>query len=253
VNSRDSMPDGGTLTIRTSNIELQENFTDGSDFTISDGEYVKFSIEDTGGGIDAESLKKIFEPFYTTKPVGEGTGLGLAAVYGTVQNHRGVIKVSSQLGKGTCFDIYFPVHKALYEAKSHKVAPTKHTGKQDVVVLVIDDEKIVRTMANDMLENIGYGVLLAEDGIEGIKVYREMLDKIDLIFLDMIMPDMGGAEVFHEIRKINPEAKVVITSGFTSDRSISGLLKDGALGFLEKPYKTKKLADMISYALGDNK
>jgi len=133
VNSRDSMPDGGVLRIRTSNIELQETFTDGSDFTISDGEYVKFSIEDTGSGIEPEALKKIFEPFYTTKPVGEGTGLGLAAVYGTVQNHRGVIKVSSQPDKGTCFDIYFPVHKALYEAKTHKGLPVKQAGKLDVV------------------------------------------------------------------------------------------------------------------------
>ena len=246
INARDAMAgmDENELSIKTFNIHLEKrNFAMGD--VCPPGEYVGIAVSDTGTGICREILSKIFDPFFSTKEKGQGTGLGLSMVYGIIKNHDGYIDVISEMAIGTRFVIYLPVVKSGAEGKD--MAAVKDRKEVDELpggtetILLIDDEDVIRNLGKVFLENQGYTVLLAEDGEEGISVYRTNRDKIDLVLLDMIMPNKNGPEVFYELAKINPDVKVIIVSGFSLEDQARQLLKDGASAFIQKPYQAQKL------------
>jgi len=246
VNARDAMPGGGKLTIETSLSGV--NDTGGPSPDARTGGTLRLSVADNGAGIDAETQARIFDPFFTTKEVGKGTGLGLYIVHSIVHNHGGHINVHSEPSHGTQFTIYLPVIAA--DAGS-TIPPevTEVTGTG--TILVIDDETHVREMCKDMLGALGYTVLLAENGMAGIKTYRDGQRKIDLVILDMIMPKMGGPEVFAALKAIDPAVKVLLYSGY-SNNSLAGideLLKRGVSGFIQKPFSAEDISIAIKTAL----
>ncbi|MBU0985294.1 MAG: PAS domain S-box protein, partial [candidate division Zixibacteria bacterium] len=199
VNARDAMPDGGTLNVTTENVEFDEAYCARSPFDIAPGLHIHLSIMDTGCGMTADVQRRIFEPFYTTKLVGKGTGLGLAAVYGAVKDHRGAITVYSEPGRGTVFHLYFPVDPTAVVGPSVEVGEDQRgTG----CVLVVDDEEVIRTTAAHILENLGYEVMLAENGEQGVAQYAKHQHRIDVVILDMVMPRMNGQDCFRAILAI---------------------------------------------------
>ncbi|MBW2646299.1 MAG: response regulator, partial [Deltaproteobacteria bacterium] len=208
------------------------------------------TISDTGQGMDKETLSKIFEPFFTTKAKDKGTGLGMSMVYGIVKNHGGYINVYSEPGKGTIFNIYFPpLTKELVE-KAKTQPESVATGQE--TILVVDDEEIIRTMLQEVLEGMGYTVLLANNGEDALKLYRERRDDIDLAIIDMIMPKMGGKETYLALRKINPDIKTILASGFSQDTVVQEILGAGVNGFIHKPFTTTELSKKIREVLGFN-
>ncbi len=248
LNARDAMPEGGQIHIRT-----EDSFLDSADgksmqHTLSSGKYLKIILTDSGKGIPKNVMDKIFEPFFTTKPQGKGTGMGLAAVYGTVKNHGGGVHIKSFPEEGTSVTIYLPAHS---ESASKPLRGNKEVYEKSAsgTVLVVDDEHIVRDTAYEMLSTIGYKVLLAKDGESGIKVFEENRDSIDLVLLDMVMPNKGGRETFMEIQKINPNVKVLLSSGYSIDGEAQSILNLGVTGFIQKPYTTASLASRIKEAL----
>ncbi len=243
INARDAMPNGGTLIFETDNVFLDPAFCNASTFDIESGEYMLVKCTDTGVGIPSKLLDNIFEPYFTTKEVGKGSGLGLAAVFGTVQSHRGAISVYSEVGTGTTFHFYLPVIASADSNESPATADIVFRGEGGV--LVIDDEVLVRRMSQSVLSAIGYSVYLATDGIEGLKMYREIKDKVQVIILDMIMPNMTGEVCFHELKKINPHARIIVSSGFAHNDAIDKLLKDGAIGYIKKPYTVRNISKLL--------
>jgi len=249
VNAKDAMPDGGTLTIETGNVTLDEEFCT-SHVGAKPGEYVMLSVRDTGQGMDKEVRAHIFEPFYTTKAQGTGTGLGLAMVYGIVKSHGGYITCESARGKGTAFYIYLPVieQEALLMEEEETALPKGGTE----TILLIDDEKLIRDLGEKALSSFGYMVLTAPDGVSAIRMYGREWERIDLIILDLIMPKMSGALCFERIMEINPEARVIIASGYAENgrmkRSIEGRVK----GFIGKPFNVRKLLRVIREALDED-
>jgi PAS domain S-box-containing protein len=248
VNARDAMPEGGTLTVETENAELDRAYCSASPFEIQPGPVIQVTLRDTGCGIPPDIQRQIFEPFFTTKETGQGTGLGLAAVYGTIKEHQGVITVYSEESVGTTFHIYLPLaqesHAAAHTALSAE-APVRGEG----CILIVDDEAVIRNMAREILTELGYEVLLAEDGQEGVDVYKEKQEKIDLVILDLVMPKMSGRDCFQALRKIDPEVKVILSSGFARDTSVSDLFEAGAVGFVKKPYRGVALSQAVSRCL----
>jgi two-component system sensor histidine kinase EvgS len=242
LNARDAMPAGGTLTIETSNIFLDEAYCSASPFDIMPGEYICTSISDTGIGMSIALQKKIFEPFFTTKKT--GTGLGLSSVYGVVQQHQGAVNVYSEENVGTVFNIYIPVEKSGSAVSSGGLNENGKTGKSGVV-LVIDDEEMIRTLAEKILEQSGYKVITAEDGESGVEKFREGKDYIDAVILDMIMPEMDGEKCLEEIIAIKKDAKVVIASGFYKNSTSASLIEKGACCFIKKPYSSKELLKIL--------
>lgn len=247
VNARDAMPKGGVLCFSTSNVILDEDFCNRTSFDISPGSYIEVSVSDTGDGIRKEMQKKIFEPFFTTKEVGRGTGLGLAAVYGTVVGHKGMVHLYSEPDEGTIFKLYFPLDDSI-----HKPQPIIHEKAIHGIgkILVIDDEAIIRNTARQLLGSLGYDVLLAENGLEGVELYRLEHATVDLILMDMVMPKMGGRDTFFQLQKINPDVKIILSSGFSQHASMAELLDNGALGIISKPYRRLELGQAIHNALG---
>ena len=247
VNARDAMPHGGEFIIHTENITLNEAYCRVSDFDVAPGDYILLSVRDTGGGIPPEILPKIFEPFFTTKPTGEGTGLGLASLHGVVTSHHGAISVYSEMGAGTEFHLYLPVTQT--SGSSPMPLPTGDPCGGGETILVIDDEPMIRNMAWSILSDLGYTVLLAENGRRGIELYRENQQGIDLILLDMIMPVLGGRETFEELLEIDPDVRVVMSSGFANDDRITEMLSRGAKRFVRKPFRIGQLAYAIREVL----
>jgi len=243
INARDAMPDGGKLIIETDNVYLDETFCGASSFDIGEGEYLLLKITDTGCGIPAGKLDKIFEPYYTTKEIGKGTGLGLAAVYGTITSHHGAIYVYSEVDKGTVFHLYFPLAEGTAK-KVEKVEEKLIHGTGGV--LVIDDEQLIRVMANDLLVKLGYTVYQAADGIEGLETYRRHMDDISVVILDMVMPRMTGENCFRELMAINPDVKVVISTGFAMTEATERLQREGAAGFIKKPYTMAEISKLVA-------
>ncbi len=234
LNARDSMPHGGVLTIETSNAEIEVE-------PLSEKKrYVVVRVRDTGTGMDEETRKRIFEPFFTTKP--DGTGMGLAMVYGVIKNHKGIIDVDTEVGRGTTFTIAFPAVEKEYR-EERRVEDESHRGEG--TVLVVDDEEFVRNLLGDILITSGYNVIKASDGREAIDIYLKNKDKINLVILDMIMPKMNGRDTFIELRKINPALKIVIATGYAEDNVINEMRNLGVDGFLEKPFTPSGLARVL--------
>jgi len=250
VNARDAMPSGGQLRLATSTVAVDEAFCRQQGVTLSPGVYIQVSVMDTGAGIPEDVRNRIFEPFFTTKGVGKGTGLGLAAVYGTVKDHHGACTVQSEVGKGTVFKVYLPCSEAEVPAELEAGAAVAEHGHGRV--LLVDDEEIIRATAGSMLEEVGYKVTLAEHGRQAADLYRSNVEAgrpFDLVILDLIMPVMKGVEAFHEIRRADPDAKVLLASGFSMGSDVEELLVAGALGFIQKPYRFSTLARAVAKAI----
>jgi len=248
INARDAMPDGGTLKIVTENIYFDDNDCRLLAGEIVQGEYIQIEIIDTGVGIPADNLPRIFEPFFTTKDIGHGTGLGLAAVYGMVKDHKGAIHVYSEIAQGTVFKIYLPVVARDVEHVGN--GEIKGELKRRARILIIDDESIIRETGKIVLESLGCDAVTAENGSSGIDILKKD-PAFDLVIIDMIMPGMNGREVYDTIRKFNQTVPVAFSSGFTYNQSIEDLLRCGdVLGFVQKPYRSAALQEMVWKAMG---
>lgn len=246
INASHAMPNGGKLTFTLKNLELDKEYCEFSPFEIQPGEYLEIAIRDTGCGMPPEVLSRIFEPFFTTKEQGKGTGLGMAAVYGTIKEHNGAITVNSEVGAGTVFRVYLPIIAETVRSEAQTEELVTGTG----TVLVIDDEELIRFIASSLLKTLGYQVIVADNGLEGVNAFREMAGQIDLIILDMIMPVMGGREAFHRLREIRSDIPIVIASGFAKEEDMAELKKLGANGFLNKPFRKVELAQMVGNLTG---
>jgi len=241
INAAHAMTDGGEITIETKNITLEKTYCDLSPFDISPGNYIEIMICDTGTGIPLTNLKKIFEPFFTTKKQGEGTGLGLAAVYGTIKNHRGAVTVYSEVGTGTVFRLYLPCSDKSVEKDDIPTELKKGSG----LVLLVDDEKLIRITGQHMLEEMGYTVMLAENGQQAIQLFKTHHKKIDYVISDMIMPEMNGRETFFKMKEIDDNCKVIISSGFSKEDDTKELQEAGLVGFIQKPFSYYKLNQLL--------
>ncbi|MBW1677726.1 MAG: response regulator [Deltaproteobacteria bacterium] len=241
INAWQSMPRGGDLCIETSNVVLDENYTKA--FGVKPGNYVKTSVTDTGVGIDEATQQRIFDPFFTTKEMGRGTGLGLASAYGIIKSHGGIINIDSEKGKGTTFNIYLPASEKEVTIKEKKLADEILKGTE--TVLLVDDEDVILGVGEEMLKEMGYKVLMARTGKEAVEVYRKHKDEIDLVILDMIMPEMGGGEAYDRIKESNPKVKALLASGYSIDGQATEILGRGCDGFIQKPFNVKELSGKI--------
>jgi two-component system cell cycle sensor histidine kinase/response regulator CckA len=244
VNAWQAMPGGGDLSLETGNVLLGDSHA--LPFTLKPGRYVKVSVTDTGTGMDAKTVERIFDPFFTTKGMGRGTGLGLAMVYGIVKGHGGIIDVTSEPGQGTTFDIYLPAsEKAI--VKEQTAATEILTGTE--TVLLVDDERMVLEVTRELLESLGYRVHAAGGGQEAIAVYMERRKEIDLVILDMIMPGISGGETFDRLKEINPNIRVLLSSGYSIKGRAQEILERGCNGFLQKPFQLEKLSRKVREVL----
>jgi len=243
VNAWQAMPQGGELYLKTENVILDAEFVNNKPYKVEAGDYVKVTISDTGVGIDKEIQNRIFEPFFTTKEMGRGTGLGLASVYGVIKNHGGYINVYSELNQGTSFTIYLPVSRKKIQKEIEKTVPTLTMGSG--TILLIDDEEMIIKVGKELLQELGYEVLTARSGQEAINVYGKNADGIDLVIMDMIMPGMGGGETFDRLKKINPDIRVLLSSGYSINGQAAEILARGCDGFIQKPFNLIQLSDKI--------
>ncbi|MBN2515796.1 MAG: PAS domain S-box protein [Deltaproteobacteria bacterium] len=247
INAWQAMPGGGHLYIETENVNLEQNKV--SSFTIPQGPYVKISITDTGVGMDEATKERIFEPFFTTREMGRGTGLGLASVYGIIKNHDGFIDVSSEKGHGTTFYIYLPaIEKKIGD---DKVSPKTEILQGTETILLVDDERIILDVGEEVLKTMGYNVLLAGSGKEALEHMERYKESIDMVILDMIMPEMSGGEVFDRIKKIKPDIKVLLSSGYSYHDRAREILDRGCNGFIQKPYRIEDLSKKIREILSE--
>jgi CheY-like chemotaxis protein len=289
TNARDAMPQGGTLGIQTSTIELTEAYCRRHPKT-RPGKYVSLRVSDTGEGMEPGTRDRIFEPFFSTKEVGKGTGLGLSMVYGIVQNHDGLIICNSRPSQGSTFNVLLPLHSgqalpqpvslkksapevkprkgpaepkivsektASEEPAAEKIVPEENDPKEVAgkktaskeTILLVDDEHLIRKFGKRRLEFEGYSVFTASDGEEALELYREKIDRIDLVLLDLMMPGIGGKQCLTEILQLNPQAKIVIASAYSpGDGSLQELIKM-ASGHLRKPYLSEQLLQVVRSTL----
>jgi two-component system, cell cycle sensor histidine kinase and response regulator CckA len=244
VNAWHAMPEGGDLFLRTKKVHLQHE--EAILFSIEPGPYIKITIEDTGIGMDEATRGRIFEPFFTTKEMGRGTGLGLASAYGIVKNHGGIIDVSSERGGGTIFNIFLP--KSEKYVQEQTPSPSALSLGTEAILLV-DDEEMIIEVGQEILQEMGYKVFLARTGREAVDVYRHNKQEIDMVILDMIMPDMGGGEAYDKMKEIHPGIKVLLSSGYSVEGQASEILARGCNGFIQKPFSAKKLSQTIRQVL----
>jgi two-component system cell cycle sensor histidine kinase/response regulator CckA len=238
VNARDAMPHGGTITIETSEVQLAETMRGGHG--VIPGPYISLVVRDTGSGMDRATLARVFEPFFTTKEQGRGTGLGLSTVYGIVKQSEGYIWCESTEGVGTTFTVLLPhvAAECVSSEEPDETAPSRGAG----VVLVTEDEDTVRALSRRILEREGYTVLEARDGREAIRVATGYPARIDLLVTDMVMPHVGGSELFAQLRLLRPDLRVLFVSGYTDEDMIRRGLKDAGSAFLQKPFTARALA-----------
>ncbi len=279
ANAREAMPGGGRLTIEVTNRTVTEAESKGN-LEARPGRFVTLTVEDTGKGIDPQIRGRIFEPFFTTRTDRKGAGLGLAMVYGSVKGHDGWIEVASEPGRGSRFVVHLPVwdaaagaERTVAESPAELIArlagmaakaasPTQTMPAPPVrgaqragakrTVLAVDDESTVLALARDILEMHGYKVLTARNGEEALRLYRGHAKEVDLVLLDLTMPLMDGLECFHQMQRIDPEVRVVVASGFSSESTASEILRQGALGYVPKPYDIDVLARVVREALEKN-
>ncbi|UCH23862.1 MAG: PAS domain S-box protein, partial [Deltaproteobacteria bacterium] len=244
VNAWHAMPDGGDLSIQTENVKLSRDFCIPHD--AAEGNYVKISVTDTGIGMEQDILTRRFEPFFTTKEVGKGTGLGLASAYGIIKNHKGIIQVHSTKGKGTTFDIFLPASDAkVLKEKQIELDLVKGNG----TILIVDDEEESISAEELMLKELGYDVLLARSGKEALEIYRANKDNIGLVTLDMIMPEISGKDTFEQLKQINPDIKVLLISGYSSNEQVKEIMGLGCSAFLQKPFDIFRLSQKINQVM----
>jgi len=237
VNAWHAMPAGGEIYIESRNLIFVEGHS--HHYSVAPGRYVKISVTDNGIGMDEETRQRIFEPFFTTKGMGRGTGLGLASVYGIIKNHGGIINVYSEKGKGTTFNIYLPAsEKEVIQEKEVSGDILKGTE----TVLLVDDQETVLQVGEEMLRSLGYRVIPARSGKEAVAIYENNKETIDLVILDMIMPEMTGGETFEGLKTINDQVAVILSSGYSINGMAAKILKRGCKGFIQKPFNINELA-----------
>ncbi len=267
VNARDAMPEGGRLVFETKTVFLDETRSK-KYLEAMPGDYVRLSVTDNGHGMDEETIKHIFEPFFTTKTAGKGTGLGMAIVYGIVQDFGGYITCYSEIGIGTTFRLYFPAAKqkerstpsTKNDANTEQTKLTNH-DKSSVVddpklkgsetILLVDDEERIRNLGVALLSQCGYKVLTATNGIEALAVYQAEGKKIDLVILDLVMPEMDGHKCMQKLKRINPQINVILSSGYSVTGSSRDLESDGAKAFIDKPYEFQEMLETIRNTLDE--
>ena len=240
INAAHAMPDGGLLAVRGENATITAEETE--PHGAQPGRFVRLVVADTGTGIEPTILPRIFEPFFTTKDPGQGTGLGLASVYGIVKNHGGIVTVESEVGRGTAFTILLPAtNQPSVERAATQAAVRPGRG----TILVVDDEELVRKICARLLVALGYEVLTAFRGQAAVDVVRQHHEKISLVILDLTMPEMTGAATFDAIREIAPTLKVLLASGFSVDGQAQALLDRGCNGFIQKPFDLAALSEKL--------
>lgn len=249
VNARDAMPAGGKLTIATSNCTLDQEYCD-THLGARPGEYVLLEISDTGEGMGRETLEHLFEPFFSTKPTGKGTGLGLAMVYGIVKQHGGYITCSSEAGVGTSFQVYLPTIEPPAETTQQEELGKFLRGAE--TVLLVDDEEFIRDLGKRILTKAGYTVLTAGTGQEALDVYRREGKRIALTILDLIMPEMDGRACLDRILDINPQARIVIASGYAAEGLANGSVEGKVKGFVGKPFDLRELLRIVREVLDND-
>jgi len=247
VNANDAMPGGGQLIIETNKTEI-EGAGSGINADSAATSYVTLSVTDTGVGMDREIVKRIFEPFYTTKTQGKGTGLGLSMVYGVVKNHGGFVNVYSEPGIGSTFKVYLPASTKPY---AEELPDNEMPPEGNELVLVVDDEASIRSVARDMLETHGYRVLVAEDGEQAVEIYKQHNGNIKLVILDMVMPKMGGHETFTQLKKLNPDVRAVLSTGYSQNGKAQEIIDSGVMGFVQKPYRVGTLLSRVRSVLDE--
>jgi two-component system, cell cycle sensor histidine kinase and response regulator CckA len=242
VNARDAMPEGGKLVIETASVVIDEDYAR-SHLEAEPGSYVLLRVSDTGSGMDKDTLNHIFEPFFTTKGPGEGTGLGLAMVFGIVKQHHGFINCYSEIGHGTTFKVYLPDVSPATQSDLPVVTAMPQGGTE--TILLVDDEELIRDLGKRMLRKAGYGVLTASNGKEALEVYRKEQSRIALVILDLIMPEMGGKECLEGLLEIDPAIKVLVATGYSANRPTKSDLSSGAKGFVAKPFAMRQVLEMV--------
>jgi signal transduction histidine kinase/CheY-like chemotaxis protein len=244
VNSRDAMPSGGKIIVSTSNIHMTASDCERSAGEMSPGRYLQVLFRDTGSGMDDITKRRIFEPYFTTKTPERGTGIGLAAAWGTLHAHGGDISLESQIGEGTTFRLLIPVAD-VSSAPEETSGAAIHRFSDDGVVLVIDDEEVVLDATEVMLSSLGYTVLKTSDSAEGISLFQQHHRDIKFVVLDMVMPHMDGAEVFGKLREIHSEVRVILATGYAPGDAVQRLRKNGVRHVLHKPYRRNALIQAI--------
>ena len=240
----------GVITLTTGEIEAEQEYLFNSIGTeqLATGRYVFLEVSDTGCGMTEEVQKKIFDPFFTTKFTGRG--LGMSAVLGIVRGHQGALRIYSEVGKGSTFKVLMPASPHEYAHEQVK-AIEKSNLQASGMVLVVDDEETVREVATMMLEDLGYKTISANDGVVALQVYQEHASEIVAVLLDMTMPKMDGKECFRELRRMNPDVKVILSSGYNEQDATSRFVGQGLAGFLQKPYSPEELYEKM-YAISES-
>jgi two-component system, cell cycle sensor histidine kinase and response regulator CckA len=246
VNARDAMSGGGQLIIEIHTVTLDDSYCHEHAFIIP-GQYVQIVFSDTGSGMDAETQQRIFEPFFTTKDVGKGTGLGLATVYGIIKQHDGFIQVYSEVGHGTTFKIYLPISHDTVEEILPEVQ-TKAVGGSETI-LVVEDELGLRRLAKQILSELGYTVLTAEDGEQAMEIYKASKDQIDLMLVDIIMPKMGGREVYEQLQKMGSKTPIIFMTGYSTEMFQSNFIENKGAALIQKPYSVISLGQKVREVL----
>ncbi len=244
LNAAKAMPSGGRIALATAGIEL--SVPEAETLGLRAGRFVRLTVCDTGTGMDETTRQRIFEPFFTTQAMGKGTGLGLAMVYGIISSHGGAVTVESEPGQGACFTIYLPASDRKPESevtRSERMQPGSET------ILLVDDEEMIRDVGRQMLESMGYRVDTAASGEEALEILSAAKETIQLVILDLIMPGMGGAEAFKRIQELSPDTGVLISSGYSIDGQAAELLRRGADGFIQKPFRIQELSATVRQVL----
>jgi two-component system, cell cycle sensor histidine kinase and response regulator CckA len=246
MNARDAMINGGTLTFATSNVTINK-FINIAEDSIACGEYIVVSISDTGIGMDQNIKNRIFEPFFSTKDAGRGSGLDLAEVYGTIKAHKGYCRVSSETGQGSTIELYLPLINKTPSANPPNIIAEPFQDKPEI--LVIDDEELMRNILQEMLILLGYRVQLAGNGLVGIEIYKNKMAEINLVIIDMAMNEMTGIQCMRELKKVNPDIKAILSSGYDLNQKIREIENEGFSGILQKPFENQELLKVINNAL----
>jgi two-component system cell cycle sensor histidine kinase/response regulator CckA len=240
INASDAMPKGGVLSVITADMTHREIRS--KPYTPKPGNYLLLRVQDSGIGMDHKTMERIFDPFFTTKEMGRGTGLGLASVYGIVKGHGGYIDVESNIDHGTAFNLYLPATDKQVRVSAKTAEPIK---KGEGTILLVDDEETVIDVGAKMLEHLGFKVLIARNGEEAVNLYTENKTSIDLVVLDMIMPGMGGGEAYDTLKEIDPDIKVILSSGYSLDGQAGEIMARGCDGFIQKPFDVGQLSRKI--------
>ena len=244
VNAQQAMPSGGDLTLKTRNVTLDEAYV--RNYKVKPGNYVMLTVTDTGVGIDDRAKERIFEPFFTTREMGRGRGLGLASAYGIIRGHQGIINIYSEEGQGTTFNLFLP---ATEKTAVKETVPPKGLLEGTETILFVDDEDVIIDVNREILESLGYKVVAAKSGQEALEVYRKLQGKISLIILDMIMPGMDGEATYDSLKKVNPELRVILSSGYSKNEQAKAILEKGCQAFIQKPFSISDLSMTIRQVL----